>query len=185
MDKLLYEKRDRIALLTINRPDDKNAIDPDVHRLMIEAWTDLRDDDRLDVAILTGAGDAFCAGADLKSYIPPKVAGATPGQIRDIVELGLNGSRVGCTGSRSRSSPQSNVWALAGGLETAGPRRAPWRVHLCPSAFGVERRRGAAQPTSSGSSSGSALPASRERPRRTAERNFSRLTSSVERISSA
>ena len=80
MDKLLYEKRDRIALLTINRPDDKNAIDPDVHRLMIEAWTDLRDDGRLDVAILTGAGDAFCAGAALKSYIPPKVAGATPGQ---------------------------------------------------------------------------------------------------------
>jgi enoyl-CoA hydratase/carnithine racemase len=80
MDKLLYEKRDRIALLTINRPDDKNAIDPDVHRLMIEAWTDLRDDDRLDVAILTGAGDAFCAGADLKSYIPPKVAGRPRGR---------------------------------------------------------------------------------------------------------
>ena len=36
MSKVLYEKRDRIAYLTINRPEARNAIDPDVHRLMIE-----------------------------------------------------------------------------------------------------------------------------------------------------
>jgi enoyl-CoA hydratase/carnithine racemase len=61
-----YEVRNGVAWLTINRPEARNAIDPDVHRLMIEAWTDFRDDDEVDVAILTGAGDdAFCAGADL------------------------------------------------------------------------------------------------------------------------
>ena len=70
MPKVLYETRDRIAYVTINRPEAKNAIDPDVHRLLIEAWTGFRDDDAADVAILTGAGDAFCAGADLKSHIP-------------------------------------------------------------------------------------------------------------------
>ncbi len=56
MSKVLYEKRDRIAYVTINRPEARNAIDPDVHRLMIETWADFRDDDSVDVAILTGAG---------------------------------------------------------------------------------------------------------------------------------
>src|SRR6266540_1864237 len=89
MSKLLYEKRDRIAYLTINRPEARNAVDPDVHRLMIEAWTDFRDDDSVDVAILTGAGEAFCAGADLKTYIPAFMRGEM--DIRGIVETGLNG----------------------------------------------------------------------------------------------
>jgi enoyl-CoA hydratase/carnithine racemase len=119
MDKLLYEKRNRIAYLTINRPEAKNAIDPDVHRLMIEAWADFRDDDGLDVAILTGAGDAFCAGADLKTYIPPKVAGATPGEIREVVELGLNGFTRGMHRIHKPIVAAVNGWALAGGLETA------------------------------------------------------------------
>ena len=91
MEKLLYTKRDRIAYLTINRPEARNAIDPDVHRLMIEAWADFRDDDDVDVAILTGTGEAFCAGADLKTYIPPIIGDAPPARIREIVELGLNG----------------------------------------------------------------------------------------------
>ena len=68
---VLYEKRDRIAYLTINRPEARNAVSPEVHRAMIAAWADFAEDDSVDVAILTGAGDAFCAGADLKEYIPP------------------------------------------------------------------------------------------------------------------
>jgi enoyl-CoA hydratase/carnithine racemase len=119
MDKLLYEKRDRIAYVTINRPEARNAIDPDVHRLMIETWADFRDDDAVDVAILTGSGDAFCAGADLKTYIPPKVAGATPREIRDIVELGLNGFTRGMHRIPKPIIGAVNGWALAGGLETA------------------------------------------------------------------
>ena len=50
MSKLLYEKRDRIAYVTINRPEARNAIDPDVHRAMIEAWTDFAADDSVEVA---------------------------------------------------------------------------------------------------------------------------------------
>src|ERR671911_364525 len=92
MPKVLYEKRDRIAYVTINRPEARNAIDPDVHRVMIETWADFRDDDGVDVAILTGAGDdAFCAGADLRTHIPPIMKGASPSDVREIVELGLNG----------------------------------------------------------------------------------------------
>ncbi|MGH2990199.1 MAG: enoyl-CoA hydratase/isomerase family protein [Solirubrobacterales bacterium] len=119
MDKLLYEKRDRIAYVTINRPEAKNAIDPDVHRLMIETWADFRDDDAVNVAILTGAGDAFCAGADLKTYIPPKIGGATPGEIREVVELGLNGFTRGMHRIPKPIIGAVNGWALAGGLETA------------------------------------------------------------------
>jgi enoyl-CoA hydratase/carnithine racemase len=120
VSKVLYEKRDRIAYLTINRPEARNAIDPDVHRLMIEAWTDFRDDDGVDVAILTGAGDdAFCAGADLKEYIPPIVGSGTPADIREIVELGLNGFTRGLHRIPKPIIGAVNGWALAGGLETA------------------------------------------------------------------
>ncbi|MEX2195716.1 MAG: hypothetical protein WD844_10570 [Thermoleophilaceae bacterium] len=53
------------------------------------------------VAILTGTGDAFCAGADLKEYIPP-VLQSGPRQVLDNVKTGLGGLTRGCTGSRSR-----------------------------------------------------------------------------------
>jgi enoyl-CoA hydratase/carnithine racemase len=120
MDKVLYEKRDRIAYVTINRPEARNAIDPDVHRAMIEAWADFRDDDSVDVAILTGAGDeAFSAGADLKTYIPPIIQGADMSKLREIVELGLNGFTRGMHRIYKPIIGAVNGWALAGGFETA------------------------------------------------------------------
>jgi enoyl-CoA hydratase/carnithine racemase len=120
MPKVIYEKRDRIAYVTINRPEARNAIDPDVHELMIEAWEDFRDNDAVDVAILTGAGDeAFCAGADLKTYIPPIIQDGTPARIREIVELGLNGFTRGLHRIYKPIIGAVNGWALAGGLETA------------------------------------------------------------------
>ncbi len=120
MSKVLYEKRDRIAYVTINRPEARNAIDPDVHEAMIETWADFRDDDGVDVAILTGAGDdAFCAGADLKTYIPPIIGDASPAKIREIVELGLNGFTRGMHRIYKPIIGAVNGWALAGGFETA------------------------------------------------------------------
>jgi enoyl-CoA hydratase/carnithine racemase len=65
-EKVLYEKREKVALITINRPERMNAIDPQTSAEMHEAFCDFRDDDGLWVAILTGAGDrAFSAGNDL------------------------------------------------------------------------------------------------------------------------
>jgi len=64
---IVYEKKGKIAILTINRPEAMNALDPETSREMTEAWLDFRDDPQLWVAIVTGAGEkAFCAGADLK-----------------------------------------------------------------------------------------------------------------------
>jgi enoyl-CoA hydratase/carnithine racemase len=68
---ILYEKRGRVAYITINRPEARNAINLETGRELNEAWQDFRDDDNLWIGVLTGAGDkAFSAGADLKSLIP-------------------------------------------------------------------------------------------------------------------
>jgi len=64
-----YEKKGRIALITLNRPEALNALNGDVHRELNEALVDFRDNDDLWVAIITGAGDrAFSAGADIKGF---------------------------------------------------------------------------------------------------------------------
>jgi (E)-benzylidenesuccinyl-CoA hydratase len=69
--KLIYEVKDRIAFITINRPEAMNAMDPEVYSLLSQAWVDVRDNPDIWVAIITGAGEkAFTAGADLKTSIP-------------------------------------------------------------------------------------------------------------------
>jgi len=68
---LIYEKKDGIAYLTLNRPEVRNAIDPETCLELVNAWEDYRDDDSLRCAIITGAGDqTFCSGADLGRLIP-------------------------------------------------------------------------------------------------------------------
>jgi E-phenylitaconyl-CoA hydratase len=63
---VIYEKKGRIAYVTINRPERMNAVDPDTSRELLQAFSAFRDDDEVWVSILTGAGEkAFSAGADL------------------------------------------------------------------------------------------------------------------------
>jgi enoyl-CoA hydratase/carnithine racemase len=120
VSKLLYEKRDRIAYLTLNRPEARNAIDPDLHQLLWDAWEDFAADDAVDVAILTGNGEAFCAGADLKTFIPPLMdPPMTPAFIRENVKTGLGGLTRGLHRIYKPVIAAVNGWALAGGLETA------------------------------------------------------------------
>ena len=65
-EEVLYETDGRVATITINRPDRRNAINPDVVRGISTALTQIQADDTVAVAVLTGAGDkAFCAGGDL------------------------------------------------------------------------------------------------------------------------
>ncbi|MFC1999313.1 enoyl-CoA hydratase/isomerase family protein [Chloroflexota bacterium] len=66
-DILLYEKKDRIVTITINRPERLNAISFELMERLSEAWVRFRDEEDAWVCILTAVGDrAFSAGADLK-----------------------------------------------------------------------------------------------------------------------
>jgi len=66
-----YEKRGKIAIMTINRPDALNAFTAEMLKAMDAAFADFNDDDELWVAILTGAGEkSFSSGMDLKEAIP-------------------------------------------------------------------------------------------------------------------
>jgi E-phenylitaconyl-CoA hydratase len=75
---LLMEVADRIAVLTINRPEAMNAMDPETYSALSKAWIEVRDNPDIWVAVITGAENparpvekqAFTAGADLKKTIP-------------------------------------------------------------------------------------------------------------------
>lgn len=70
MPPIIYEKKGHIALITINRPERRNALNMEAFGLLAKAWLDFSDDPDLWVAIVTGAGDkSFCAGGDLKEFI--------------------------------------------------------------------------------------------------------------------
>ena len=62
-----YEAEDRVAVITIDRPEVANAVDRPTADALVDAFKDFDADDSLAVAILTGANGTFCAGADLKA----------------------------------------------------------------------------------------------------------------------
>ncbi|GGF21704.1 crotonase/enoyl-CoA hydratase family protein [Williamsia phyllosphaerae] len=63
----LVEQRDHTLIVTMNRPEARNALSGEMMAIMAEAWDRVDSDPSIRVAILTGAGGAFCAGADLKA----------------------------------------------------------------------------------------------------------------------
>ena len=77
MPALLAEKDGHVLTVTINRPEKKNAVNAEVLCGLNDAWHQLDEDDELRVAILTGAGDNFCAGMDL-GVINKLTAGKPP-----------------------------------------------------------------------------------------------------------
>ncbi len=64
------EKDGGITTITINRPERRNALDLPHFGALANAWVEFRDDPSARVAIVTGVGDSFCVGADLKSFVP-------------------------------------------------------------------------------------------------------------------
>ncbi|MGA9360106.1 MAG: enoyl-CoA hydratase/isomerase family protein, partial [Mycobacterium sp.] len=59
-----------IATITINRPEARNSLDMEHFRDLAQAWAAFRDDPGAWVAVVTGVGQDFCTGADLKKFIP-------------------------------------------------------------------------------------------------------------------
>jgi enoyl-CoA hydratase len=65
MSTVSVERDGRTAIVTIERPERRNAVDAATAQALYDAFKAFDADDGLDVAVLTGAGGTFCAGADL------------------------------------------------------------------------------------------------------------------------
>jgi enoyl-CoA hydratase/carnithine racemase len=106
---VLTERRDRTLVITINRPDQRNAVNAAVAAGIAAALDQLDADAGLSLGVLTGAGKGFCAGMDLKAF----VAGEVP----------YAGDR-GFAGITQRAAAKPLIaaiegFAVAGGLEVA------------------------------------------------------------------
>lgn len=138
------EKRGRILLVTLNRPEVHNAINPEMHQALSDCWDDFAADQDLWVAVLTGAGGkAFSAGNDLKATAAAGFKGSLP--------------KSGFAGLTSRFDLEKpiiaavNGLAMGGGFETAlscdiilASEAAAFalpevKVGFFPSASGVQR----------------------------------------------
>ncbi|HEV7990067.1 MAG TPA: enoyl-CoA hydratase-related protein [Candidatus Binataceae bacterium] len=71
------EKAERVATVTLNRPDRLNAVNPGLHHELMTIWNDLAEDREVNAIILTGAGRAFCAGGDVKGMASGTLASAS------------------------------------------------------------------------------------------------------------
>ncbi|GAA3707578.1 enoyl-CoA hydratase/isomerase family protein [Streptomyces tremellae] len=81
---ITLEREGQVAVVTIRRPERLNTLDMPTLDALRDAWIEIRDDDGLRAAVLTGEGDrAFCAGADLKDFLP------RPHPLRDLWNPGV------------------------------------------------------------------------------------------------
>ena len=142
---LLTEQRGHVLVVTMNRPQARNALSPQMTPLMAQAWDRVDAEPDIRVCILTGAGGAFCAGADLKAMTSDH-PGDRMGEIDvSVIESLLKGRRLtkpliaAVEGRRSPAAPRSCRRATSGwparARASASPRPAgacsPWAARRC------------------------------------------------------
>jgi enoyl-CoA hydratase len=106
---ILFEKKEQVVIITLNRPEKKNAINRQMSRELINAFDKAEMDGDIKAVVLTGGPDCFCAGADL-SEVQASDSGEPP------VEPGM--------GEKIRYLPKPTIaaiggYCIAGGLEVA------------------------------------------------------------------
>jgi enoyl-CoA hydratase len=67
-NKVTTRRDGEIFIVTLNRPDVRNAVDPEAAQLLVDAFTEFEEDPMMKVAILQGEGPSFCGGYDLKAF---------------------------------------------------------------------------------------------------------------------
>ncbi|MGS0743226.1 crotonase/enoyl-CoA hydratase family protein [Glaciimonas sp. GG7] len=108
-DEVLVEHEDGLVIITINRPQARNAVNRAVSFGVCEAIDEMEARDDLHVAILTGAGGNFCSGMDLKAF--------SRGEITRVEGRGILG--IALTPPRKPLIAAVEGYALAGGFESA------------------------------------------------------------------
>ena len=152
---VLFEKREHVAIVTINRPDAMNALTKEMLLGIDRAFAEIERDDDLWVSILTAAGDkAFCCGMDLKEAIPAMTGGDSLGyddptkrQFTDVFKpiiAAINGLCIAggletilhtdlrIASENARFGLGEVRWGLvpAGGSHVRLPQQVPWAIAM-------------------------------------------------------
>ena len=107
--------QDGVAIVTLNRPEAMNSIDPESSEQLLEIWDEVSNNEAIRVLVLTGAGErAFCTGADLKKTMPP-----ADGVAREVFRGGTRHFNFGTLQTDKPVIAAINGYALGGGLELA------------------------------------------------------------------
>ena len=102
-ETITVERRDAVALITLNRPERLNAWTPRMALEQAEAIGAANEDPDVGAIVMTGAGRAFCAGADMQDTFQTRLDGVDPGWRQRAHGRDAGRGRLGLAGTRNRS----------------------------------------------------------------------------------